>query len=141
MRSRSPEAVIPRNAALVHAPARRLACNQNARTRINPHNRSRLMRHCVCAHTARFNFANERRQRPRGTHFAIAHDIMSSLCADRIISESFGVGERAVHPYFHLMHHTPLLATIAASFVVAFVLGMIAQRLSFRRSLGIFSLA
>ncbi len=29
------------------------------------------------------------------------------------------------------MHHTPLLATIAASFVVAFFLGMIAQRLKF----------
>src|SRR5207248_11803933 len=49
--------IVPRNAALVHAPARRLADDQHARAGADAENRSRLLRKVFLAQAAGARFA------------------------------------------------------------------------------------
>lgn len=51
--------IVPRDAAFMHAAARRLARNQNPRLGMNPHDRSRLVRQMRCADAACADFRHQ----------------------------------------------------------------------------------
>lgn len=57
--------IVPRDAAFVHAPARRLARNQYARFGMNPNHGARFVRQDLDAHAARLDVLHQFVKRPR----------------------------------------------------------------------------